>query len=275
MNPGRMLDRALRTAADWRVLLACLVAALLATAGYALVRVAFSAAGVLPRGVAPWESPPSGTAPSVAVVYALAAVVSAGLVGSFTSGLSIHAAALSLADEDAGFGAVWRRAARTWTVFMVPLGAATLVSQLAFVMHAGRNEVAAVASVAVQVLAALVGLWSTLVLVSAALTGARLGPASLAAIGLLGRRGLAVIGGSLLLAIPAAMFALALIVAVSLPGLGDVLKSKTGLAQTLVTLAVMPVITAFTFGGWIELYVQLAAPKGSHTGAAPLSSDRA
>ena len=117
--------------------------------------------------------------------------------------------------------------------------------------------------VALQVISVAVGLWAVLAEASIAVTGEGFSAAAASSLHLIRTRAPSIVGAALLLGIPAGMLAVAVIAMVALPGFGDVMKGSAGLAQALFTLAVMPVITTFTSGGFVELYVQLTAPLGT------------
>lgn len=264
MSPGVLLDRALRTALAWRVLLACFLGAVLAFVAQTAIRLAFVLAGALPGSVAPWESAPKGTPLGAASVYALAALIAAVIAGPLTSGFPLHSAALNLAGEDANLGIAWRSALRTWPAFLPAVAIGSLVSQSAAVLRLASGPALQGVGTLLQVADVFVGLWVMLTMVSIVVSGTGFPRAASIAGGLLGKKGLQVVGTALLLAIPAALLAIAIVALVTLPGLGDILKSGSGLPQTLVTLAIMPAITAFTYGGYISLYVQLTASEGTH-----------
>lgn len=180
---------------------------------------------------------------------------------------------LRLADENAGLPHVWRRSVQTWGVLLVPVTVTACVGQVALVAATGGGQVLWAVGVGLQVVALVVGLWSTLTMVASVVTGAPFSEASASVLGLLRRSPLSVLGGALLLGIPAAMLAIAVIAMVALPGFGDVMRRARGLPQVLLTLAVMPVLTAFTNGGFISLYVQLAAPSGTEEAVSTAPSE--
>jgi hypothetical protein len=262
VNGGRVLDRAVRVLADWRVLLAALVGAVLLFCAQTLVRAAASAVGLIPR-VAPWTLAPSNSGYGTQLAYAAVFLVATIPVMPFTSGLVLHAVARSLAQQNASLGAVWRAAGRTWSAFLVPVAASAIAGQLALVLRPAATSGLTVGGVLLLALSAAVGLWALLTEAAIAVTGGRFGPAGSSSLRIIRTRALSVLGAALLLGIPAAMVALAVIAMVALPGFGDVMKSSAGLAQALFTLAVTPVVMAFTSGGFVELYVQLTAPLGT------------
>jgi len=263
VNGGMILDRAVRTAGDWRVLAATLLGSVVAFVAQTGARYLASSAGLLPPDAAPWSIAPQGAPPSVAAAYALVFFASAIAVKPFTHGLGLHAAALHLADEKAQLATVWRKACHTWGALVGPVAIVSCIGQIALAVRIGGGPSLLFASGALQLVALVVGLWSTLAMIAVVVTGAGFRQASSSALHLLRTSPLPVLGAALLLGIPAAMLAIAVIAMVALPGFGDVMRSAEGLPQTLLTLAVMPVLTAFTNGGFIALYVQLTAPVGT------------